>query len=239
MQTIMLIILKLKTIIKCREINIEIGTNSGYPAHELMNHHNSLHNNLIERCMKCMHRKYSGYHFLDKCKVNSTGLITSVHRYIDYTDINYMLVMIIMITKYKDKDDLNKVLNSLKDNIIENLTDYIKNESKTEILNEIKTEIINDLKTETNIKKKSNEVDNKTTRGCCLCKTEKNRDCFYTTGGLCTDCCSQKVSCPICNIVINRSSLNKHKKGHIVINPKFLTIFEKNDYKLQRLHKIT
>ena len=43
-------------------------------------------------------------------------------------------------------------------------------------------------------------------------KIEKNRDCFYKTGGLSEDCCSEKVSCPSCNIVINRSSLNKHKK---------------------------
>ena len=69
----MLLILKLKMMIICRECNIEIDTNSGYPEHELMNHNNSLHNNLKERCMKCMHRKYSGYHFLDKCKVNRTG----------------------------------------------------------------------------------------------------------------------------------------------------------------------
>ena len=199
----MLLILKLKMMIVCRECNDKIDTSSGYPEHEIMNHYNNLHNNLIERCMKCMHRKYSGYHFLDKCKVHSTGLLTSVHRYIDYTDINN--VSDNDNNKVKDKDDLNKVLNSLKD-IIENLKDYIKNELKTEILNEIKTEIINDLKAETNIKKKSNETDNKTTRVCCLCKIEKNRDCFYKTGGLCKDYCSQKVSCPIGNIAINRSS---------------------------------
>ena len=84
-------------------------------------------------------------------------------------------------------------MNSLKDNIIENLKGYIKNELKTEIINEIKTEVINeiktdilnDLKTESNIKKKSNETNNKTTGNCCLCKIEKNRDCFYKTGGLC------------------------------------------------------
>ena len=172
---------------------------------------------------------------MDKSKVNSTGLITSLHRYIDYTDTNNNVSDNDNDNK-KDKDDKNKVLNSLKDNIIENLKNYLENDLKTEILNEIKTEIMNDLKTETNIKKKSNETDNKTTRVCCLCKIEKNRDCFFKTGGLCKDCCSQKVSCPICKIVINRSSLNKHKKEHIVINPKFLTIFKKSDYKLQRLH---
>ena len=70
----MLLILKQKII--CRECDIEVDTSSGYPEHELMNHYNNLHNNLNERCMKCMHRKYSGYHFLDKCKVNRTGLLT-------------------------------------------------------------------------------------------------------------------------------------------------------------------
>ena len=51
---------------------------------------------------------------------------------------------------------------------------------KTEIINEIETEIINDLKTGGNIKKESKET--KTNRTCCLCKIEKIRDCFYTTG---------------------------------------------------------
>ena len=114
---------------------------------------------------------------MDKCKVNRTGLITSVHSYIDYTDINDSDSSD-NINNNKDKVEeyLMKVLNSLKDDIIENLKDYIKNELKTEIINDIKTEIVNDLKTETNIKKKSNETDNKTTRVCCLCKIEKNRD---------------------------------------------------------------
>ena len=59
----MLLILKLKMMIICRECNIEIDTSNGYPELELMNHYNNLHNHLIERCMKCMHRKYSVYHF--------------------------------------------------------------------------------------------------------------------------------------------------------------------------------
>ena len=42
----------------------------------------------------------------------------------------------------------------------------------------------------------------------------KNRDCFYKTGGLIKNSFSENVSCPSCNIVINRSSLNKYKKGH-------------------------
>ena len=205
----------------CRECNNKIDTSSGYPEHELMDHYNISHRILMGRCMKCMYKTYSGYHFFDKCKVNRAGLTTSVHSNIDYTDINDSDSNDnIDNNKDQDKDDLNKVLNTLKDNIIENLKDYIKNELKTEIVNEIKTEIINeikteilnDLKTESNITKKSNETDNKTTRVCCLCKIEKDRDCFYKTGGLCKDCCSEIVSCPSCNIVINRSSLNKHKK---------------------------
>ena len=125
MQPIMLLILKLKMMIICRECNIEIDTSSRYPEHELMNHYNIIHNNLIARYMKCMHRKHNGYHFLDKCKVNSTGLITSVHRYFDYTDINNNVSDNDNDNnKDRDKDDLNKVLNSLKDNI-ENLKDYI------------------------------------------------------------------------------------------------------------------
>ena len=76
-----------------------------------------------------MHRKYSGYHFLDKCKVNSTGFITSVQRYIDYIDIiNNVSDNDNDNNKDKDTDDLDKVLNSLKDNFIENLRDYINNE---------------------------------------------------------------------------------------------------------------
>ena len=176
----MLLILKLKMMIICRACNIEIDTSNRYPEHELMNHYNNKHDNLIERCLKFMHRKYSGYHFLDNCKINRTGLITSVHSYIDYTDIKDSDSSDnIKNNKDKDEEDLIKVLNSLKDNIIENLTDYIKNELKTEIINEIKTEIIKDLKTETNIKKKCNETDNKTTRVCCLCKIEKNTEIVF------------------------------------------------------------
>ena len=128
MQPIMLLILKLKMMIICRECNIEIDTSSGYPEHELLNHYNNLHNNLIERCMKYLHRKYSGYHLLDNCKVNKTGLITSVHSYIDYTDIyDSDSNDNIDNNKDKDKDDLKKILNELKYNIIEILKDYIKN----------------------------------------------------------------------------------------------------------------
>ena len=146
-----------------------------------MDHYNISHKNLVGRCMKCMYKTYSGYHFFDNCKVNRTGLISSVHSYIDYTDIidndsdsddnidNNK-------DKDKDKDYYNEILIKLKANIIENLKDYIKKE--------LKTEILNDLKTETNIKKKSIETDNKTTRVCCLCKIEKNTDCFYKIGGL-------------------------------------------------------
>ena len=63
--------------------------------------------------MNCMQRQYSGYHFRDECKDNRTGTITSVHSYIDYTDIN---------NSDSDKDcndniDINKVFNELKDNL--------------------------------------------------------------------------------------------------------------------------
>ena len=76
-----------------------------------------------------MQKKYSDYHFLDKCKVNSTCPITSVHSYIDYIGINNNdSDDNIDISEDKDKDDLNRVSNELKDNIIENLKDYIKNE---------------------------------------------------------------------------------------------------------------
>ena len=62
--------------------------------------------------MKCMLRKYDGYHFLDKCKVNRTGFITSVHSYIDFTDINDSDSNDnIDNNKDEDKDDLNKTLN--------------------------------------------------------------------------------------------------------------------------------
>ena len=44
----MLLVLKLRMMIVCRECNMEIDTSSGYPEHELMNHSNNLLNNLIE-----------------------------------------------------------------------------------------------------------------------------------------------------------------------------------------------
>ena len=88
--------------------------------------------------------------FLINIKVNRTRLITSVHSYIDNTDINDSDSNDkIDFNKDKYEEDLNKVLNSLKDNIIENLRVYIKNKLKIEIINEIKTELIYDLKTET------------------------------------------------------------------------------------------
>ena len=166
MQLTILLILNLKMRVICRECNIEINTNSGYPEHELMDHYNISHKNLIGRCMKFMYKTYSGYHFFDKCKVKRTGLISSVHSCNDYTDFNDN------IDNNKDKDDLDKVLNEIKDNIIEDLRNYIKNELKTEIVNELKTEILNNFKIESNIKNKSNKTNNKTTKVCCLCKIE-------------------------------------------------------------------
>ena len=94
----------------------------------------SYYKKLVERCKKCMYRKNSGYHFLDKRKFNRTGLITSVHSFIDYTDIdNNDSDDNIDNNKDKDTDDSNKVLNELKDNIIENLKDYIKYELKQKV----------------------------------------------------------------------------------------------------------
>ena len=43
----MLLILKLKMMIICRECNVEIDTNSGYPEHELMNHANHYANHNV------------------------------------------------------------------------------------------------------------------------------------------------------------------------------------------------
>ena len=155
--------------------------------------------------MKCMQKQYSDYHFRNECKAIRTGVTSSVHSYIDYADINNSdCDGNFDNTKDKDKDDLNKLLNELKNSFIDNIKDYIKNE--------LKTEIINEMKTKSNIKKKIDENNNKTTRSCCLCKNEKNRDCFYKTGGFCKDCCSEKVSCSICNNVMNRSSLSKYRK---------------------------
>ena len=74
--------------VMCRECNNKTDNSSGYPEHELMNHYNLSHKNLMGRCMICMYKTYSGYHFFDKCKFKRTGLITSVHSYIYYTDIN-------------------------------------------------------------------------------------------------------------------------------------------------------
>ena len=57
------------------------------------------------------------------------------------------------------------------------------------------------------------------------------------------DCCSQNVSCPICNIVINRSSLNKHKKrahnSKSLISNKHLIKMFTNYKDYMRLHEIT
>ena len=68
--------------------------------------------------MKCMKKQYSGYHFRNECKVNHTNVRSSKHSYIDYTDINNS-----DNDDNKDEADLNKVLNELKDGIIENLKD--------------------------------------------------------------------------------------------------------------------
>ena len=213
----------------CRECNDKIDISSGYPEHELMDHYNTFHKNLMVRCTKCMQRIYSGYHFLDKCKDNLTNFITSVHRYFDYTNFNNSNDNIDNNKDDKD-DDLNKVLNDLKDNIKEYLKEYIRTKLKQEINNELKLEIkneikkvfkitieggaINNLKTDVDIKNPSKEI--KSTRTCCFCKNEKNKDCFYNTGGLCKECSFEKFPCAMCYIFLNRSSLRKHmKRPHI------------------------
>ena len=135
MQLIIILNLNLKLRVICRECNNEIDTSSGYPEHDLLDHYNISFKKLIERCMKCMYKTYSGYQFFRKCKVNRTGLITSVHNYIDYTDTNDSDSNDnIDINKDKDEEDLNKILNELKHNFIERLKDYIKNDLKTENL---------------------------------------------------------------------------------------------------------
>ena len=209
MQLIKLLILKLKMMIICRECDIEIDASIGYPEHELMNHFN----NLYERCMKCMQKKYNGYHFLDKRKVNSTGHITSVPSYIDYTDINNIdSDDNIDISEDKDKDDVNKVFCELKDNIIENFKDYIKSELKTELINEIKNDIkkilsenkdiiidevikyklyaickitANSFYQNTLICMKCKDIE---TKLCPICKTNKSYTEFYNKGNTCVSC---------------------------------------------------
>ena len=190
----------------CRECNNEIDTRSGYPEYELMDHYNIFHKNLMVRCMKCMQRIYSGYHFKDRCIDKRTGLISSIHSYIDNINIYDNDSNDNIDINKDDKDDknydLNNVLNELKDNTKEDLKKYIGTHLKQEIINELKLEIkneikkevkneieggaINNLKTDVNIKNPSKQI--KSTRTCCFCKIEKNKDCFYKTGGLCKEC---------------------------------------------------
>ena len=42
-----------------------------------------------------------------------------------------------------------------------------------------------------------NNITDKTARNCCLCKSEKNIDCFYKISGVCRDHFSENVSCSI------------------------------------------
>ena len=135
MQPIMLIVPQLQMI--CRECKIEIDDRSDHTEHELMTQNNKFHNKLIVRCMKCMQKQYNGYHFKNVCKVNRTGVISSVHSYIDYTDINNS-DNDDNIDNNKDEDYLKKVLNELKVNSIKDIKFYIKDDFITEILNEIR-----------------------------------------------------------------------------------------------------
>ena len=61
---------------------------------------------------------------------------------------------------------------------------------KKEVKNEIEGGAINNLKTDVNIKNSSKEI--KSIWTCCFCKIEKNKDCFYKTGGLCKECSSER-----------------------------------------------
>ena len=76
---------------------------------------------------------------------------------------------------------------------------------KEELKIEIERGDKNKLKTDDNFKNLSKEF--KSTSTCCLCKIEKIKDCFFKTGGLCKECSSEKITCPLCKILLNRSSL--------------------------------
>ena len=87
-------------------------------------------------------------------------------------------------------------------------------ELKLEIQNVIEEELKNKIEggaiNNDNNKYPSKKI--KSTRTCCLCKIEKNKDCFYNTGGLCKGCSSEKFTCTFGNTSLNRSSLRKHMK---------------------------
>ena len=83
-----------------------------------------------------MQKLYNGYHLRDSCIDKRTGRMSTVHSYIDYTDIN------ISVNDDKDDDDdLNKTLSELKDTITEDLKDYIRSDLKLETMNQLKLEI--------------------------------------------------------------------------------------------------
>ena len=139
----------------CRECINEIDTSSGYPEHELMDHYNIFHKNLMVRCTKCMQGMYSGYHFNGKCKDNCTYITTSGCSYINYNNIYDNDSNDNIDINKDDKDDnydLNNVLNELKNNIKEDLIEYIRTNLKQEIINELKLEIKSEIKKE--VKKK-------------------------------------------------------------------------------------
>ena len=79
----------------------------------------------------------------------------------------------------------------MKDNINEDLKAYTKSDLKLEIINELKLEIRKEIKKErtteigggaiNNIKTSYKEI--KSTRTCCYCKIETNKDRFYISGG--------------------------------------------------------
>ena len=81
---------------------------------------------------------------------------------------------------------------------------------ETGVINKLKKILRTIFKDKNNIMNPSKEINS--TRTCCLCKIEKNKDCFYKTGGLCKECSSKRMPCPLCKIMLNRSSLRNHMK---------------------------
>ena len=98
------------------------------------------------------------------------------------------------------KEEIIKMLKDLKEEIKKELKEEIKEEIKKTNRNNIANNITN------------NKTNKKTTIKCCFCKNERNIDCFHKTSNVYKDCCSEKVSCSICNAKLNGSSLKKHMR---------------------------
>ena len=142
-----------------------------------MSHYNNLHDEIIERWMKCLQRKYNGYQFMNQCKNTARAFIERKHSYTEYSDINN--------DNSKDKDEAKSELkefpNNLKDNIITHLKEEITKALKFET---IKITIERKIKIDEVIKK---------TRG--RCKTTTNH--FYTNISICMKCKDMETkTCP-------------------------------------------